>query len=565
MVDVILAGYNVDVEYLKNNQKVIDLVADNLRSLDEKLKTLNDLVEGGINGELFLQDLPPTHKLAVEGIKEEGDELLARVNKLIGRDLTPETLSAAYARISRDPAPVTELRRKSRKRVAKARASNQNIVFGMGHHSVAEHAVFNFDILGLSRLATEWLEEHRLCSYTEKSQRYITLSAEDFMDPKEITGKNLEKMLKLREQKKDLYFEAYPMLLELQKNKNPKMVEEKLKTLDGWAKEDARYCVDLTTVVQLGMTANARNLEKMVRTGRYHPSEEVRELSKKVHQAVYSIAPSLMPMTDAKDFKEAYGHPLQEEFIKQGREDIKKATEEFLSTYNYPCISGKKDVKLVRSSPILDERVISSLAFSNSNLSFLDIAYFTGGSNVEDKKNKEKIAYVKEALKNLSEHDAVPREFENIEFIYEMVVSASCYAQLKRHRMTTQIMQEYNPDLGYVIPETVKEIGFEQKYHDVMDKSSELFYQIQKTHPEAASYVLTNGHQRRVLVKSNVRELYAFSRLREDGHAQWDIRDKAHKMVDLARKAAPITMMLACGKDGFEELKKEVYEKKDDA
>ena len=35
-----------------------------------------------------------------------------------------------------------------------------------------------FDILGCSRLAIEALEWHRLCSYTEKSQRYITLDGD---------------------------------------------------------------------------------------------------------------------------------------------------------------------------------------------------------------------------------------------------------------------------------------------------------------------------------------------------------------------------------------------------
>lgn len=45
----------------------------------------------------------------------------------------------------------------------------------MGHSSIAEHAVFNLDILGVSRLAVETIERFRLCSYTEKSQRYVRL------------------------------------------------------------------------------------------------------------------------------------------------------------------------------------------------------------------------------------------------------------------------------------------------------------------------------------------------------------------------------------------------------
>ena len=101
------------------------------------------------------------------------------------KDLTPETISAAYARISRSPKPVDALRATARREVEKARQSNQNIIFEMGHSSVAEHAVFNIDVLGVSRLLVEEIEKFRLCSYTEKSQRYVRLEG-DFVIVKPI-------------------------------------------------------------------------------------------------------------------------------------------------------------------------------------------------------------------------------------------------------------------------------------------------------------------------------------------------------------------------------------------
>ena len=108
-------------------------------------------------------------------------------------DITPETLSASYARISRDARSIDKLRAEARAEVERARRSNQNIIFRMGHHSVAEHAVFNFDIIGVSRLALEEIEKFRLCSYTEKSQRYVTLK-NDFVLPEEIKKASLQKI-----------------------------------------------------------------------------------------------------------------------------------------------------------------------------------------------------------------------------------------------------------------------------------------------------------------------------------------------------------------------------------
>ena len=62
-------------------------------------------------------------------------------------NVTPETLSASYARISRDPRDIDQLRDEACREVDRARKSNESIIFGMGHASVAEHAVFNFDII----------------------------------------------------------------------------------------------------------------------------------------------------------------------------------------------------------------------------------------------------------------------------------------------------------------------------------------------------------------------------------------------------------------------------------
>lgn len=182
-------------------------------------------------------------------------------------DVTPETLSASYARISRDPRPVNELRAVARAEVERARRSNRNIIFKMGHHSVAEHAVFNFDIIGVSRLALEEIEKFRLCSYTEKSQRYITLK-DDFVIPEEVK-RAAKKVIFVRTIKaqNELYHKLYQKLRPyfFEKHKDLAGDPKKRYILDGWAKEDARYIVSLATEGQLGMTINARNLEFLIR------------------------------------------------------------------------------------------------------------------------------------------------------------------------------------------------------------------------------------------------------------------------------------------------------------
>jgi thymidylate synthase ThyX len=77
--------------------------------------------------------------------------------------------------------------------------------------------------------------------------------------------------------------------------------------------------------------------------------------------------------------------------------------------------------------------------------------------------------------------------------------------------------------------------------------------------PLAAACILTNAHRKRVLMKLNARELYHIARLRADRHAQWDIRHLTGKMLAQARKAMPLTLMMAGGKDCFAELYRENF------
>ena len=420
------------------------------------------------------------------------------------QDLTPETISAAYARISRSPKPVNELREISRKEVDKARQSNRNIVFEMGHSSVAEHAVFNIDVIGVSRLLVEEIEKFRLCSFMEK----------------------------LYEKLRPYIFDKHKTLAENPANKS---------LLEGWAKEDARYVISLATETQLGMTINARNLELMLRRLAALPSAEAQGYSKKLFAATKDIAPSLIRYTQATDYD------------KFTRQNLRSLASVLLQTNS----SGYKKIsaaQLISFSPAADNRIAAALLFSSSDINYSQCLKMVGKMTPRRKR-----AFFKTAFENLQAHDAVLRELENVDLQFELILSASCFAQLKRHRMSTIIAQEYDPQLGVTIPPAVREIGQQKNFMEIMRHTKNAYEQIKTKSPLAAGYVLTNAHRKRVLMKFNVRELYHLARLRADAHAQWDIRDLTEKMLKLAKKVMPLTLIMACGKDNFPQLFKKTF------
>jgi thymidylate synthase ThyX len=96
-----------------------------------------------------------------------------------------------------------------------------------------------------------------------------------------------------------------------------------------------------------------------------------------------------------------------------------------------------------------------------------------------------------------------------------------------------------------------------KEFNRVIKETNAVYTVIAKQDPVAAQYVLTNAHRRRALMKVNARELYHMSRLREDQHAQWDIRNLTAAMTGRARAVMPLAMLFVGGKDRYQEIKNE--------
>ncbi len=455
-------------------------------------------------------------------------------------DVTPETLSASYARISRDSRPVHELRAVARAEVEKARRSNRNIIFKMGHHSVAEHAVFNFDVVGASRLAIEEIEKFRLCSYTEKSQRYITLG-DDFVIPEEIIKAGKEEIfIGTIKAQNALYHKLYKKLKPyiFEKHRDLAGDSKKHSMLDGWAKEDARYVVSLATEGQLGMTVNARNLELLIRRFASKRLAELKEFNHKVYALAKEVAPSIILFTEANEFDSKTYDELEERAGSFGKSSDK----------------NEAFVRLIEFTPEADDKLTASLLHTVSSGSFEKCLEKAKALTAKEKKE-----FLKLAFKYMEFHDFPLREFEYVSLTYNLIMSATSFAQLKRHRMATLTAQKCNPDLGVTVPPSIEEVGARQEFLEMIDRTNDIYSDLKETLELGAEYILTNAHRRRVLLNVNTRELYHISRLREDATAQWDIRNIAGEMSRLAREVMPLTCMLIGGKDAYPDVYKSIF------
>lgn len=117
-------------------------------------------------------------------------------------------------------------------------------VTGYGHASIIEHASFTFSIEDVSRAMTHQLVRHRIASYTQQSQRYVTYDAlEKYVTPRSIAGN--AKAKKVFDETLEKISETYQKLLRM---KIPK--------------EDARFILPNAAKTNIIVTMNARELRR---------------------------------------------------------------------------------------------------------------------------------------------------------------------------------------------------------------------------------------------------------------------------------------------------------------
>ncbi len=126
-------------------------------------------------------------------------------------------------------------------------------------------------------------------------------------------------------------------------------------------------------------------------------------------------------------------------------------------------------------------------------------------------------------------------------------VSRALTHQLVRHRLASFNQQsqryvKFKDGVSVVTPHTVEENPEAQAIFDEAVAAAEEAYRklLSLDIPaEDARYLLPNACESKIVVTMNVRELLHFFSLRCCNRAQWEIRELAHQMLELARPTAP--------------------------
>lgn len=150
----------------------------------------------------------------------------------------PQRAVATAARLCYAPVGAAELMETlSEERIEKVLRT----ILESGHFSTLEHASYTFAIDGVSRAMTHQLVRHRLASYNQQSQRYVTFKEEpEFIVPQSVIDAGAEAEFDAAAR---AAFAAYADLVER-----------------GVPAEDARYLLPNACETKIVVTMNIREL-----------------------------------------------------------------------------------------------------------------------------------------------------------------------------------------------------------------------------------------------------------------------------------------------------------------
>ena len=145
-------------------------------------------------------------------------------------------------------------------------------LYKSGHHSVFEHIYFTFKIEGISRACSHQLVRHRMCSFTQRSQRYCSEDEYEYVNPVQGIGDIRHTLFydMIRDNTKDY--------AELQKC--------------GLKNEDARYILPNACTTSLYLSCNLRELihicnERLCTRAQWEIRDLVKEMVRVVDPAIH--------------------------------------------------------------------------------------------------------------------------------------------------------------------------------------------------------------------------------------------------------------------------------------
>lgn len=417
----------------------------------------------------------------------------------------------------------------------KARAFYVKWLAEYGDDSIAQMAGMHLVFTGLSQLAIKHFEDQRIgLAPIEKSTRYVNYSKRvngSYLYYTDPTLKNMGLEIEYRTAMDGL-FETYtrliPRLTEWLQKRFP---EEKPSVVEKKAFDTLRGLLPVSTLSQVAFFGNGQSFEYMITRSARHALGEIRWAAQMTYQELNTIVPSFLRRIEQEKSQEYQG------YLAQKGERILPISQ---TMFNKNSVSsrGETEVRLIEYDPAGEEKILVAILFSAPRNHTPWGKIF---SRVQKMETEEKRKLFAAYIGNRTERwQRVGRAFENVYVRFEITMNIGAWRDLHRHRMLTQIRQDFSCYHGYQMPQEIQEAGLINEFASAIGKAEDIFYKINRKNSSLAQYAVTLAHRVRFMQWENLRECFWEMELRSIPEGHPDYRHIAQEKFRLLEKAYPL-------------------------
>ncbi|HEY5120586.1 MAG TPA: FAD-dependent thymidylate synthase, partial [Acidimicrobiales bacterium] len=385
---------------------------------------------------------------------------------------------------------------------------------------------------------TKVLEWGRLMSYLEQSTRYLGYDRRltnghyrFYRDHDVLESRFGARFVGEMDRMFDTYAELLPRLTEYLTRKYPKTPDDTdfvyRQAIRAKALDAVRGLLPASALSNLGIYASGQAYESLLLRMRAHPLPEVRNYAQMMMDELMKVIPSFLKRVEVAERGVAWTAYLA---------NTRGATKSLLNSmwHDLATTDEGESVNLVAFDPEGEQRVLEAIVFANTALSNEESVRRVGAMNELERSNLMR-TYVGERR---NRRHRPGRAFERTDYRFELVTDYGAFRDLQRHRLLTIEWQPLTVELGYDVPDVIREAGFGDRFEESLERSADLFHDMQADFPEQSQYCVALAFRIRYVMQMNAREAMHLIELRSGPQGHPSYRRVAQEMARLIRDEA---------------------------
>jgi thymidylate synthase ThyX len=416
--------------------------------------------------------------------------------------------------------------------LARAEELYNRVFLEYGDDSVAQLGGVHLACEQASNLLTKVLEWGRLMAYLEQSTRYIPYTTRvagryRYHRPPAV----LESPLGLRyiadvDAAFDDYTSCLPVLLDWARDRYPKLNGDSdfvyQQSIKAKACDAARGILPAATLSNVGIYGTGQAFEALLLRMRAHPLPEARAYSVLMLEELRKVIPSFLTRVDRPERGGAASAYLAD------TRDATEAVVARLTAHDEP--EPRPSVVLTDFDPEGEDKVLAAICYPHTTLPDDQLLSRVRRLGTDERQSLLD-AYVG-ARENRRHKPG--RAFERTQYRFDVLADYGAFRDLQRHRMLTIEWQALTPHHGYETPDAVVEAGLGDRFDEAMQRSAELFEDLEPEVPDAAGYAVALAYRIRFVMEMNARESTHLLELRSSpqGHPAYRrVAQEMHRLI----------------------------------